>query len=311
MTTLIDIVFQNGDFYNEASTSLLEKLLTFIISLCGLGIPLLLFYLGLKTDRKKENERKAVRQYDNLKYFAILIDNIKALAPKQAENCFEVAEKIVQDPTKFPVLERIVGTDIKRIVNLLNHEDIFHAYLAKYGNSADNIQNYRVIFSYLDYLDKVYDQHLEDYDNYKDKFISKYNDYKKISDDLMDHVAILINRIKHEDEHFNENSFWNYINQLLLEYYRKINDEGAEKNIEYDFKSFINPIKVELVRNYSGNINSDYIVIQAKKATYIHSDIITLSVEMHKDFNEFQNNFNTINSKIVEKTIELSNINAT
>lgn len=45
MLDLLDIVFQNGEFFNETSTSLVENIWSFFVSLCGIGIPLLLFYL--------------------------------------------------------------------------------------------------------------------------------------------------------------------------------------------------------------------------------------------------------------------------
>lgn len=311
MTILFDIVFQNGEFINEMSTSLIEKSWTFFVSLCGIGIPLLLFYLGLKEEREKENKRRIDRQYDNLKYFAILIENIKALCVKQAENCIEVSNKIVANPIIFPVLEKIVGTDIKRIVNLVNHEDIFHAYIAKFGGETEKIQDFRVIFSYLDYLDKTYEQHIEDFENYKRKFSNKYQTYKNISDDLLDHVAILINVIKKEDPKYNKNEFWNYINELILEYYRKLKEENLEKSIAYDYENFINPIKEKLILSFRDNKNSEYIVSQAKKATYIHTEIVDLSKEMKTDFSTFNDNFNSINDKLVEKTDELVKINAT
>lgn len=310
MIFLFDIVFQNGDFYGETSTSLGEKLWSFFVSLSGIGIPLLLFYLGLKAESRKENKRKITRQSDNLKYFAILIENIKVLCVKQSENCKSISEKILHNPFDFPVIEKTVGSDIKRIVNLVNHEDIFHAYIANFGNTTESITDFRIIFSYLDYLDKLYDQHLEDYENYKKKFSNKYIISKNISDDLLDYVAILINKIRIGDSEFKTNSFWNYINEKLDEYYRQIKELKIEKDIESAYNNFIRPIKEDLICSYSDNIYTEEIISRAQKATYIHTEIIDLSVEMKTDFEAFNTEFKLINDKLIEKTSELIKINA-
>jgi hypothetical protein len=313
MTTLIDIVFQSGDFINEQSTNIIEKVWTFIVSFCGIGIPLLLFFLGLSSQRNQENKRKADRQFDNLKYFAILIENITALCSQQSENCKDVANKIVKNPIDFPDLEKIVGTDIKRIVSLINHEDIFHAYIAKFGNTTEKIKDFRIIFSYLDYLDKIYDEHLQGYENYKDKFDNKYNEYIKVTTEIMDYVVLLMNKIKNEDVEYKKNNFWNFLFDLIQEYHTKRKDGGFNKiiDIDFDFKNFIEPIRVGLIQNFKDNINFEYIILRVKQATSIHTQIIALSVKMNKDFITYQDAFSKINTKIGDKTIDIIKVNAT
>ena len=249
MPFLYDIVFQDGEFFYDTSSSVIEKFWTFFVSFCGIGIPLILFYLGLRLDKKRENKRKIDRQEDNLKYFAILIENILTLSSIQATNCVTVATKISINPIEFPLLEKIVGTDIKRIVNLSNHEDIFHAYISKYGNTTENIKEFRVIFSYLDYLDKIYDQHIQVFETYKEKLGIKYQNYCNITDDLMEHVAILIKDIKNENNGYENNDFWNLINNLIMEYYAKIKKEKLEKNIMYNYDNFTSPIRIALINN--------------------------------------------------------------
>lgn len=311
MTLLFDIVFQNGEFFYEASSSILEKIWTFLASFIGLGIPLLLFYLGLKEDKKREIKRKNDRQNDNLKYFAILVENVIIVCNKQAGNCMRIAEESASHPTEFPIIEKVVGTDIKRIVNLVNHENIFHAYVSKFGNKTEKIKEFRTIFSYLDYLDKTYDQHIFDYENFKQKFDSIFFEYKILSEELMDYVTSLIRSIKKENPDNEKDDFLNFIDELILYYYKELKNKGIEKDMNYDFENFIDPIKKELIRKYRDVKYTDYITIQAKKATYKYNDLINLSKSINIAFEEFKLVFFKIEIKLKGQTEELMKINAT
>lgn len=311
MLPLLDIVFQEGDFFYESSTSIIEKLWSFFVSFCSIGIPLLLFYLGMKKERDNENTKKEKRQFDNLKYFGVLVDNIQVISEKQSNNSKEVAEKIGTNPIEFPELEKVVGSDIKRIVNLVNHEDIFHAYLSRFGNTTEIIKDYRITFSYLDYLDKIYDQHIIDFEKYKIDFNGNYHNFKNISKELMDYIAFQIKEIKSKDEAYEDDAYWIFINNIIVEYYRKIEDDDIENDITYNFNSFINPLKTEMLNKYQERIDSDFIISKAEQATHTYTEIKSLSEEMSSDFSEFAKNFITIKNKIKEKTAELAKINAT
>jgi hypothetical protein len=129
----------------------------------------------------------------------------------------------------------------------------------------------------------------------------------------MDYVVLLINKIKNEDVGYEKNNFWNFIHGLIQEYHKKRKDGGFNKliDIDFDFKNFIEPIRVGLIQNFTDNINFEYIILRVKQVNSIYTHLIALSVKMNKVFIIYQNNFSQINTIIVDKTIDIIKVNAT
>ncbi len=299
-----DFIFQNGDFYYEQIHS---SIWDFLTTLGGIGIPVCLFYLGLRAQKKKENTQKEEKQYDRLRYFATLVENIITICDKQKENCKTFSSMFESNPIVFPELEIIIGTDIKRVVVSLNQEETYHAYLKRFGNDTKRINTFRQIYSYLDYVDKIYDEHLSMLDKYKIDFKNLNSKYKEKSENLMDYIALLINRIKFNDPNYQENKFWNFINNLILNYYDKI----TEKNIQYDFDSFINPLKHGIVNDFRDITESEEIMFNAKNTTYLYTDIVRLSNEISTNFIRYSDFFDDAYKKLKEFSDDLVKINAT
>lgn len=132
---MFKLYFQSGEFYGESGNFWISVFKDFLIPLLGVGVPLGLFYLGIKKEREKtdqqrmEDELKS-RHQDNMRllYFHSLLKQ----ALVNCEHFRSVLEKILVD-IKDNIyhngnLEFDGDSDLKRIVIDLDRESLFYAY---------------------------------------------------------------------------------------------------------------------------------------------------------------------------------------
>ena len=94
---------------------------------------------------------------DRLKYIVTLIQTIVPSALRQATYCEEYAGLITQHPFTNEYLRLEANRDSKRLSDKADQEGVYHAYLWKYGRTADTYKNFQLLYGYIDYIDYLID----------------------------------------------------------------------------------------------------------------------------------------------------------
>ena len=152
MTSLLQIIFQSGEFYSEGNSFWTDFLINVSGALVGTWTALWVFTIQVRHERKKDKEKEDKVINQKLHYFSSMVDSIYDLANKQSEHLKTFYEKQKTDTLIIPLLTSLPANDLKRFSELQNHEEYYHAYLSKFGYTSELVKEYRKYFSLIDYL---------------------------------------------------------------------------------------------------------------------------------------------------------------
>lgn len=169
--------FQSGEFLAEAGTDYLDLLFQVIAAFIGVGGALYIFYKQRKQEfHKKESERIAYER-DKLKYLRYLfydsLREVEMLCESITESSKEFNDS---NGTIFPLIAITAGNSLDRVVNKINQEEHFHAYLNQI--SDDDISEILTYFDYfnlqikqlIEMLDKIFLTQSEGRRKFEEKF---------------------------------------------------------------------------------------------------------------------------------------------
>lgn len=135
----IDWNFFDNDFFKDL-----------ISALIGTGTALLIFYLTLKSDRKKANKEENEQNIRRLDY----LSNVPTATKNQAESFITNLEKSIADfetdNLNFHLLTKNPNSSLNRLSEILNNENYFLAYFKKYGKK--NLKKYNNISLQVDFF---------------------------------------------------------------------------------------------------------------------------------------------------------------
>jgi len=140
----VETLIKESDFW-------MSLLVTFIGTLLGfIGA----FYLTKWTERKqvKKQEQDKYNIYkDRLYYLNQLIKSSLKIIEDQLVNFEELANELIQYPTRQNLLKIIASNDLDRLQSM-DTQEIFHAYYWIIPNYDNKIDNYKKIYSSIDFL---------------------------------------------------------------------------------------------------------------------------------------------------------------
>ncbi len=300
MSSLLQIVFQSGDFYNEANSFWSDFFISILGALVGTLTALWVFMLTVKHDRKKEKEKEEKIISQRLHYFSSMIDSIADTVSKQSKHIKEFCQKQRNDTLNIPLITLLPMNDLKRFSDLQNHEDYYHAYLSKFGYKTETVKEYRNFYSLIDYLKSQTDQAQEMLTKSMQFDYERKVQYKELVEKAMDDTALIFNNAKQTDK---IDDFADFLNQSLLKFYSgEIN--YADLN-EFQSK-FVDPVKIEIVQKYRHIEAAIQLAGELKKATYIFTSIQFSNNEIAKDFEQIYVGYNTACDKLVEINTKLT-----
>jgi len=149
---MFEFYFQSGDF-TASEGSLLKD---FLIPFLGLGVPLWVFYEGLKKQRKDDESRKEDLDDEKLLYFYHIALGSKHFIKSFLRGMKDVVESFAHNPYGYVDYRVGPSDDLVRAVERIDQEKVFHAYISR----AKSLK-IRNTFSALDYINESRKQVLD------------------------------------------------------------------------------------------------------------------------------------------------------
>jgi hypothetical protein len=114
MTSLLQIIFQLGDFYNEGNSFWTDFFINVFGALIGTLTALWVFTMQVRYDRNKDKEKENKIIGQKLHYFSSMAESICDLTKKQSEHLKLFYEKQNTDLLNIPLLTTFPANDLKR-----------------------------------------------------------------------------------------------------------------------------------------------------------------------------------------------------
>lgn len=273
------IIILDSAFSSAIESGWLHDLLNTIIGAAiGSGVTIWALYRTFKYDQKKEEQDKVQFQKEKVRYFQSIIAAINTDLEEQILHYKSYAESIKQDPIDLPFLTKIPLNEVDRIVNKINHENYYHAYLDEFGDDSATINEFRAIISTINY----FDGNLEVIKTSLDKSINFNNErhitLKSMIDMAIDDAAELINN---QQIFSNYKPLWNFINEHMIGFQTK---KVENYSLQFYFENFLEPMKQELVK-YAKDIPEVHrYITQLKKAITLYHIVQLHNLNVAKEF---------------------------
>jgi hypothetical protein len=180
------IYFQTGQFYGDQGISWISIFKDFLIPLAGVGIPLLMFYLGLKQERIKADQQRKIDEAKSAHLEDLRLLYFHSLFKEAFKHCLHFQDVLVNLIQVVKKNRYYTGnlaldgdTDLKRIVFDLDRESLFYAYRSKIDDLSLN-----VIFKALDGAYGLRQTFSEAWSKANDGVVSKKNELRSVTADF-------------------------------------------------------------------------------------------------------------------------------
>lgn len=261
------------------------------------------FFLGVLFQKRLERYKRRINLKSIKENFLYLVKVLPKsyLTPhiEQLRN-FYLTSNIDTGVTIIP--PTTISGDLKRISEFSSN-DLFTAFRTLTGNSFE--KDLHNILSQIDYLieqaniiDKYHNAILSRNDKLRDEL-------QNLTEEYLDLIANSIRDIKKAEENYEQNPFWVYINNMLLEYY---NDPDRNNTISYLYKHLLRPMQEKLVKEgFDRQIKeAEQITLLGKKITtrrfYLRHQTASIRLQyrqFHKETSFLLNDFNRISNNLV------------
>lgn len=231
----IDWNFFDGDFFKDL-----------ISALIGTGTALFIFYLTLRSDRKKALKEEKDQNNKRLDHLSNLVTATKNQIESSISNLKENISKFENDNLEFHLLVRNPNSSLERLEEILRNENYFLAYIKNYGKK--NLKRFNNISLQTDFFIEQERQIWEmkkssqqfDYER-KQNFAGTVNNLMNRTAQLLE-IDLLDKKYKIE------------INRIFQDFYDNIGDRN-DLNFYYD--RFVRPIMENVLKH---NLSEPYIL---------------------------------------------------
>ena len=265
--TLIDIIFQSGEFINPDNNWWQDLLNTILGAAIGSGATIGAVYITFKKDRNKEENKKVQFQIEKIKYFKSLIKNTTSDLKAQIGFIKDLADAINKDPFDLPLLEVRTFNDLDRLVHKVNQEEYYHAYLGQFGSSDDLIEEFRKIYSLIDFFDasvqmvKEMFKSAQGFDS--DRKMKYLEQFESTLDNIVANILINKNLAQHTE-------MIRFMDAVVVKYHQGLTERS---DIKYAQENFVNALKTGII-NYGKTIPEiNSLLMNLKNLTILYSNI--------------------------------------
>lgn len=160
-------------------------------SIIGNFITIALFIIAFYKDKGKERRQKEKTKTEKLRYLASLINSSIKTVKSNRDSIQETSIEFKKEPVKFHLIKWIIYYDIKRIVEKLNLEEYYLAYIAQFEKKKETTVEFQKIVTCLDTLFEMFNELIKQAER------ASINDFdrKKILNILGDEIHNLIERV--------------------------------------------------------------------------------------------------------------------
>jgi len=195
-----------------------------------------------------------------------------------------------------------ISGDLRRLSEFSSN-DLFSAFRAltknEFGKDLHNI------ISQIDYLIEQTDV----IDKYHNAILLRNselrNEIQNLIEEYLDLISNSIRDIKKVNKQYEQNTFWQYINKMLEDYY---NDPNRNNTISFLYNHLLRPMQVELVtKGFDRQIKeTEQITLLGKKITTRRFYLIHQAISMRRQYRQFYNetsrlllDFNKISNNLI------------
>ena len=215
----IDWTFFDNDFFKDL-----------ISALIGTGTALLIFYMTLRSDKKKSKEDEENQNQRRLDY----LSNVVTATKNQAESFIVNLKKSIADfdadNLNFHLLTKNPNSSLDRLNELLNNENYFLAYFKKYGKK--NAKKYNNIALQVDFFVEQEKQIWEMTKIAQSFDYNRKKSFTQSTNDLMNRTAGLL-KIDLLEQQYKDR-----INEIFDDYYQNV---GDMTDLSFHYERFIRP----------------------------------------------------------------------
>lgn len=292
MIVALDIVFQSGDFYNEDTSSWWLNLLNTIIgAFIGSGVTIWALYRTFRQDKRTEQHNKIEFQKEKLRYFQSLIRSINKDLKAQIGYFKTFSDTVKANPVELPPLGYSPLNDLTQAVHKIDQEDYYHSYLTRFGSEQDKVEEFREIYSFLNFFDGNITSLKNRLQNSFDFDYKRKVELKELIKKTMDEASgYLVNARLIEEQP----AFVKFLNEKIIEFH---SNKPDETDLTYYIDNFVNKVKTKEFIDIGRNIPEAHSLILKLKDCSQNYGIIKLQ-NIHlassfdglftKEFNEFQ-----------------------
>jgi len=265
------------EIFSALDPTFFEKVLISILGgLIGAGGALLVYYLKVQSDKHTDEEKSKRHLYNKLSYFNSLLSSVIDSTQEQIglnrQYCLELKEK----PFEFVHFNISVSDNLKRICEVIDQEYVYHSFL-EFLDTSESSKEILKVLNNCDYIHTALKLIIEKNRLAGLKIENVSMEYSVLSEKVMDDAAAEMNNIKRTSPEYNQDPYWKFINNSLLNYYSKIPDE---RTIPLREEFFIKPFKLGLVHEFDRQENSDKLSTMCKGCTHKFTYLIKLSTDL-------------------------------
>ena len=265
-----------------------------ISALIAAFIAMWVFYRQWKKEREKEAENKLQEINEKNQYLKSILTATIGLSEKYKTSVEEFTSEIDNNPYEIPDIKLYPLQEFQRLQRIVNNEEYFHAYLNKYGNSTETINNYRTISSLSDYLaSQIAELQKKDYKlRDHDRKVDYVNKFYEILED--------VNKIGKSNEH-KDHSIFIAFDKILADFHPHIKD-GFVTDLSIGEENFLEPLKDEILENHFDKEGMQDLIIKIAKASRIYHEIPFQNEHTKKQFKQFEEIMDEVLVKMKEES---------
>lgn len=241
MTALDIILHQSGEFYEVNSASWAKAIIGPVIAAL---VALTLYFLKVNYDEMQRKKDKVSMDNQRLHYFTSMTESVIKKNQDQAKYIVDFIKEFKENVIKIPLPTYIAHNDMRRILELKNHQEFYHSYLSKFGYNTVTVTDFRNIFNCLDYIDEqrtTFDLQVERGRKFEYEQKEKYSDYFK---ELFNNVMQLYHKYNSTNT---ASDYTEFIKKTIDNYRAKTTDKSDFQQIE---DNFITPLRKGLTSDY-------------------------------------------------------------
>ncbi len=213
-----------------------------ISALIGTGTALLLFYLTILSNRKKEKTKSKEEDDNRVRHFSNLVKSSVGHIETIASNLDEMVSEYEKNNLKFQLLKFSPNKSFNRLEKLLKNENYFLSYVNTYGESK--IKTFNNLSSEVDYFNMQIDQLWTMVEKSQNFDYERKKRFKHQVSDLMNLTAWFT-----KQPHLLEVSDIEKLNSYIKEFYENMKDET---DLNY-FYEYIRKVLKNVLIKYSNN----------------------------------------------------------
>lgn len=267
---MFDIVLYRYCEYCTTSTSFSSG----IINIIGIGIPLLVFFITVRRDKRKEHKKKRQIQNDKLYYLASLVESSIKIAKQQNQYVAESVEKNKTSPLEFHALSILSFKDLERVVNKLNLEEYLLAYVSCFGKDTDSIKSFRNIVSQIDFLLSTFDNIIDSHAQHQKYDYERKKKLARLWQDSNSRIDSILDFSKELDSGFSKK---------FLELYGGFLKENENPyDLKYYHDKLIKPLHKLLVEHrtasdFDDSISQEYLILHNKVKMWLSTYLLIVN----------------------------------